>query len=373
MGAAASSSAPPPVLPGQMAIRTDERAAMRAALNLQHALDRHVLDHREAFRVATVDAEGLGDGDAFCDALALRVASMDDPPHVAAVTSLSSRRCLDRLGAAGGCATYNERTQTGVYCASNRASVRSADVYDEDFLEVVLGGALEGVCLLVCGLDAARVGPERERDAIWRRVVRYCREACPRGVRYLYVCGSLASNRLDLACEQAFADTVHRGTKLRLPMVVPDCDPRRPLNRFRGYGMLTRYNRAVADQLVLGTSRAHERPDYADNRAVDVGEHWTMVMARFVWQQRDRNLPMCAGVQLPVFRHAQYPPGLERDVAWLSRVRAYESDRDMFLDEDMGLVDPRTRQANAAGRVAVAVRQVGQAGGRRRRVLEETF
>jgi hypothetical protein len=371
MGAVESSHASRE-LPGSMAIRSEERAAMRKALNMQHVLDRHVLDRHEAFRVATVDAEGLGDGDAFCDAMALRVASMDDPPHVTVVTALSSPRCLERLGA-GGCSTYNERTQVGVYCASGRATIRSTDVYDEDFLEVILGGALEGVCVLACGLDATRVGHERERDAIWRRVVRYCREACPRDVVYLYVCGSLVSNRLSARCEQSFVDTVHGATKLRLPMVVPDCDPRRPLNRFRGYGMLTRHNRAVADQMVLGTSRTHERPDYADNRALDVGGHWTMVMARFVWRQRDRNLPMCAGVQMTVFRHAQYPPGLEGDVGWISRVRSYESDRDMFLDDDMALVDPTTRKANAAGRLALAVRQVGQAGGRRSRMLEDTF
>lgn len=328
-------------------LRRSERDDLLRLMRLQHAVDTYVLDAEEAFRVAVVEYEN----DEFDVSLRARIEGMPDRPNVLVLLNYTDDEFIRSLRPH----TYrvHEDMRVAVLCFV-MSDIDYMDVYADTCLEVVFkNGTLASSSLLVGAIKSEQnVGT----------LNRYLVSDKPRHVRDVYACGYLLTNRLDPVYDAWAARVLEEESGLLLPIVVPDCGSRRPFNRRRAYGMSTRSGRTVHDLQVLAYSTRYREPAYMDQRSIAVGLDHTLVMSRTVFTAKNRSVPLCVGCHFPVFTGTREPPLLNAYIEWVSHVSSFASDREMFGETSLGLIDVNTQKANNTGRLAMRIRNAGKTG-----------
>jgi len=316
-------------------------------MRLQHAVDTYVLDAGEAVRVAVIDYESAE----FEVSLRARIDDMPDRPNVLVLLNYTDDEFIRSLRPH----TYrvHEDMRVAVLCFI-MSDIDYMDLYADTCLEVVFkNGTLAHSSLLVGAIKSEQnVG----------NLNKYVTADKPRGVRDVYACGYLLTNRLNPVYDSWAGQILEEESGIHLPIVVPDCGTRRPFNRHRAYGMSTRSGRIVHDLQVLAYSERHRVPAYVDQRSVAVGLDHTLVMSRIVFSAKNRSVPLSVGCHFPVFAGTREPPLLGAYMEWISHVSSFASDREMFGETSLGLVDAHTHKANNTGRLAMRIRNAGKPG-----------
>lgn len=324
-----------------------ERDDLIRLMKLQHAVDTYVLDAGEAFRVAVIEYEDQE----FEVSLRARLEGMADRPHLLVLLNCTDDEFIRSLRPTS--FRTHEDMRASVLCFVN-SDIDYMDVYADTCLEVVFkNGPLANSSLLVAAIKSEQnIGT----------LNRYAMTDKPRGVRDVYACGYFLKNRLDPLYDAWAGRVLEEESGILLPIVAPDCNTKRPFNRHRAYGMSTRSGRIVHDLQVLAYSERHRVPSYCDQRSIAVGLSHTLVMSRIVFSAKNRSVPLAVGCHFPVFAGTREPPLLNAYLEWISHVSSFASDRDMFGETSLGLVDKNTHKANATGRLALRIRNAGKNG-----------